>query len=392
MTFPYLVRVLGTENIGLLGFSTAVITYLALFTDYGFNISATRKIVNNRSNQMLVNEVFSTVLVVKLVLMLISFLVLLLLITIFDKIGEYWILYIVTFGIVVGQVLFPVWLYQGLEEMKYIAYINLFSRLIFTLCVFVFVNNESDILLVPLFTSLGTIFSGVLALYFAKQLFGVKLVLPGVMLIKQEIKEGWHIFTSTVAINTYKTNSIIVLGVFSTELIVGYFMVAKKVFEALNGLNAIISQAFLPYVIRTKKKRNGISKELVSLVKVCFIVSSLMLVFTWGLSSIIISLVAGEEVLQSTYALQYFAVALFFIGINVPAVIYLLQDSYDKKFSNAVSIGALVDMFLLLVLVPMYNLVGALIVIVLTELLVTFLLYYFSYKVYQNAKKRKFME
>jgi PST family polysaccharide transporter len=169
-------------------------------------------------------------------------------------------------------------------------------------------------------------------------------------------------------------------------------MVAKKVFEALNGLNAIISQAFLPYVIRTKKKRNGISKELVSLVKVCFIVSSLMLVFTWGLSSIIISLVAGEEVLQSTYALQYFAVALFFIGINVPAVIYLLQDSYDKKFSNAVSIGALVDMFLLLVLVPMYNLVGALIVIVLTELLVTFLLYYFSYKVYQNAKKRKFME
>ncbi|HFP0913585.1 TPA: oligosaccharide flippase family protein, partial [Escherichia coli] len=43
ITFPYLVRVLGPEFFGVLGFCQASMQYLVMLTEYGFNWTATQK-------------------------------------------------------------------------------------------------------------------------------------------------------------------------------------------------------------------------------------------------------------------------------------------------------------------------------------------------------------
>jgi O-antigen/teichoic acid export membrane protein len=58
--------VLGAEKFGYFGFSLAVIQYLMLIVDFGFNLSATKRVAQTRENQNELNNIFSATLLAKL--------------------------------------------------------------------------------------------------------------------------------------------------------------------------------------------------------------------------------------------------------------------------------------------------------------------------------------
>ena len=127
ITIPYLVRVLGPEMYGLTSFAISFITIFTLITNYGFNFSATKDISINKKYHTKVSQIFSKVIFIKTVLFFICFLFLVLLINYFDRFSINSKIYYLSFGIVLGQVITPLWLFQGLEKMKYImsAQVNL---------------------------------------------------------------------------------------------------------------------------------------------------------------------------------------------------------------------------------------------------------------------------
>jgi PST family polysaccharide transporter len=66
---------------------------------------------------------------------------------------------------VLGQVLFPVWFFQGMERMKYITFLNILAKPIFIIAIFIFVKRLSEYLYVPPWDSSGFILAGILALF-----------------------------------------------------------------------------------------------------------------------------------------------------------------------------------------------------------------------------------
>ena len=93
----------------------------------------------------------------KIVLTIVSFLLMIGIVYTIPYFDKHWEIYYLTFGIVIGQTLFPYWFFQGIQEMKFITYFNVMSKTLFTFLIFIFVKTKTDYWLVPLFTSLGYI-------------------------------------------------------------------------------------------------------------------------------------------------------------------------------------------------------------------------------------------
>ncbi len=256
--FPYLIRVLGVDGFGLYSFILAIVLYGVMLTDYGFDLSATRLVSIHADNQKKLNEIFSNVIFIKLSISLIYLLILIFLTIYVDKIAEDRALYFIAYGLILGQLLFPVWFFQGVERMRYITVINGISKLIFTIPIFIFVKSIDDLYLVFLFNSLGAIVAGCIALYIALNRFKISLYIPSFSSIKFYLKDGWYIFTSRVAVDLYVTANVIILGFFTNNVIVGYYSIVEKIVRAIGSMLEPLTRVVFPYLTKVYKD----SKEL----------------------------------------------------------------------------------------------------------------------------------
>ena len=251
LILPFLLRILGPSNYGLLSFSMAVTAYFLIVIDYGFNLSATRQISINRESLDRISEISISIIYVKLILIVASFVALNIIVFSFEKFKNDWLLYYFSFISVVLQSLFPVWLFQGLELMKYIALIQLFSKFLFASSILIFISNEKDYLLVPLCTSFGNIIAILLSLYVIRGKINLKKIKPSYKLINYQLKDGLHVFLSTVAASMYTLSCPVILGLVSTNAIVGFYSAADKLIQGARGVYIPFSQAFYPFI--TKK-------------------------------------------------------------------------------------------------------------------------------------------
>ncbi|MGC8985024.1 MAG: flippase [Thermosulfidibacteraceae bacterium] len=369
ITLPYLVRVLGPEKFGLIAFAQAFCGYFQILTDYGFNLSATREISIHREDKNKVSEIFSSVIVIKFFLFFLSFLVMTCIVFLFEKFRRDWIIYYLTFGGVLGQVLFPIWFFQGMERMKYITVLNIIAKLVFTVSIFVFVREVSDYIYVPLINSLGSVIAGVSALWIVFKDFGARFRIPPLVDIKHQLKEGWHIFISTVAISLYTTSNTFILGLFMNNTIVGYYSAAEKLVGAVQRLWAPVSQTIYPYFSKLYNQDQGKAKQL--LVRVLGITAMItFLISTLGCLSapFFVSIVLGKEYLPSVSVFQILVFVVFAVGINdILGIQGLVSFGYGNKFSQVVIIAGIIHLTLLFILIPKLDYLGPAIATIISE-------------------------
>jgi len=388
ITLPYLVRVLGPEKYGLISFAQAFIGYFVILTDYGFNLSATREISINRENEEKVSEIFSSVMIIKFLLGILSFFILGLILLFIPKFKNDWIIYLFTFGTVLGNILFPVWFFQGMENMKWITILNVIARGIFTVLIFVFVHKESDYLNVAIINSLGSIIAGIISLIIVFKNFKVKFIFPKLESIKNQLKEGWHIFISNIAISLYTVSNTFILGLFTNNTIVGYYSGAEKIIKAVQGLITPISQTIYPYLSKlatdSKEKALIFLKRLIKLVGIITFIISLLIFI---LAGPIVNIILGSKYQESILPLRILSFIPFIVVLsNVFAIQGLYNFGKQAIVSKYVVIIALLHLAYLTFFIHLYQAIGVAISWTITEILITITSFYYFNKVIKQDK------
>jgi PST family polysaccharide transporter len=372
ITLPYLVRVLGPEKYGLIAFSQAFIGYFQILTDYGFNLSATREISINRENKEKISQIFSSVMIIKFFLLLLSLGLMTIIVFSFKRFRQDWLIYYLTFGMVLGQTIFPIWFFQGMERMKYITFLNVLAKLIFTIAIFIFVRRSSDYLYVPLLNSLGSVVAGVLALWIVFKDFGVFFRIPSFEDLKYQLKEGWYIFISTVAISLYTISNTFILGLFTNNTIVGYYSAAEKIIRAIQGFLAPISQTIYPHISKiSAESQKSVVVLTRNTVRVTGSIFFFLSLFLFVFAPYLVDIFLGKQYHNSITIIRILSLIPLILSLStVYATLFLLGGGYKQDWSNIILTASLIDIILVFTFVGVFSLsyIGVSVSWVLTEL------------------------
>lgn len=339
ITLPYLVRILGPEKYGTVSFVLVIIQYITLFSNYGFSFSATKLISQNRDNIQKVSIYFNTIILIKFVISLCISVVLLICIYFIPKLHKEYILYLMSFGIVFGDVLNPTWLFQGMEKMKYLTIANFISKGTFTILTFFIITKVTDYPYVCLLTSIGYLLSGIFSTYLAFSIFKIQFVFPKKEDYLFQFKEGWYIFVSTLGMNLYRSSNTFVLGILTNDTVVGLYSGAERLVRALQTPMTPISEALYPYFSNKFIKSNNIDniKVLFKLGKYYFVILGILSLSVFFLSDFITTIVLGDKFILTSINVKILSFVILFGGLNyLFGIIGLVNLDRKKVFAFAV--------------------------------------------------------
>lgn len=356
ITMPYLAKVIGVEGFGKIAFAAAIMVWMQTIADWGFNYTATRDVAKNRENKEKVSDIFSRVFWSRCLLMLFSFLLLVLLVYLIPKFKENAAVILVTFLMIPGQIMFPDWFFQAMERMKYITMLNLLSKLLFTVLVFVFVKDKNDYILQPLFVSLGFILSGIIAMYYILIKWKVKLRVVSFLSIINTIKSSTDVFINNIVPNFYNAFSTLLLGFVAGSTANGILDAGKKFLTIGSQFLGVFSRTFYPFLSRKIEKHSFYAKiniTVVSLISFCLFLCAPFL----------IKLFFTSEFSEAVVVLRITSISLLFESLkNVYGINYMLLQGYERQMRNIMIVCAFVGFCISFPLIHYFTYVGAAVV------------------------------
>lgn len=377
ITFPYLVRALQVENFGVVVFTQGIIQYFVLFTDYGFNLLGPKEIAQHDSRKER-GKIFASIFCAKLILLLISTIIFICMLIGLKYINDIDVaLYSIVYLTVIGNVVFPIWFFQGIQQMRYITIVNIIGRFLSVVCIFYFVKDPDDYILAGLFQAIVPLIAGICSWVILWKKYREVFVLPKLQNIKQAFIDAWEIFTSTIAVNLYTASNIVFLGLLTNNTVVGYFSGAQKIIQNINQLISPVTQAIYPYVSKiASNSKNDALKFLKKFVLILgggnFIGSVLIFIF----AERIVDILLGTGYEQSVLLLRILAFLPFIISLsNIFGIQTMLVFGMKKQFNKVLLSAAIVNTVIVLPMIYFYQAIGISISMTITEIFVTFTMY-----------------
>ena len=352
ITLPYLARVIGVDKFGEIAFALSVVICFQTVTDWGFGYTATRDIAKNKDSKEAISRIFCNVMSAKLLLLLVSVMVFTICVYAIPYLRERQLILWVTFVCVPGSLMFPDWFFQGIEKMKYITIMNVLSKLVFTILVFIVIKKQQDYIYQPLLHALAFFVNGIIALWVIFKKFHVRLVVPSFSDIWISIKSSSNMFVSLLLPNLYTNFSVILLNVYVGPTATGIYSAGKKFIDLFDRLSSVLSRTFFPFLARRIEKHK-------LYVKISGAISLLMGLFLFCGADLLVKIFYMPEFREAAVIIRIMSVApLFLFLMNTYGVNYLVLVGKENILRNIIGCCSVLGFIMSWLAVPTLSYIG----------------------------------
>lgn len=246
IVLPYLLRVLGPSPYGAIVFAQALVGYLIVLTEFGFNLTATREVSLARQDPEQLARIFWTTLACKVCLLGVGGAVALPLIVLVPSLASHGALIGVCGLLVLGNVVLPQWYFQGIEQMRTLAVSQVIAKAVSVVAIFLLVHSPRDLLVAGAVLSMPSFLAGLLCLFAVRFIAPVRWHRPTLQDMKVALTTAWPLFISSCAASLYVQSNAFLLGLVSGDRAVALYGVGNKVAGAAFGMLAPVMQAIYP--------------------------------------------------------------------------------------------------------------------------------------------------
>ncbi|MFM0503297.1 flippase [Paraburkholderia caffeinilytica] len=247
-TFPYLTRVLGAAQFGVLGYATAIATYGMLVTEWGFFLSGPKAVVECRDQPGVLNELVWSTMIAKGCLCVISFIVLLAVAHFDSRLASVYPVVLAASLTVIGNVFTLNWLLQGLERFSIFSTVALAGRFFTLPLTFVFVHHSGDVAIAAGIQGAAAILTGLFSLVAAWRLGVLRRPSASLRSVWARIRESADMFLSSASVSLFGVTNAVILASMTTPYQVGIYSAADKLKTVANMVPAQINTVCYPRI------------------------------------------------------------------------------------------------------------------------------------------------
>ncbi len=247
VSIPLLSRVLGIDGLGVLIAALAVIQMLIIWTDFGFGLSALRRIALAQTAQERQQVVAATI-AAKLALWAAGSAALMVVVLAVPSLRMHLGLYLVGLLTSVGAVFYPMWFIQGMGRLKLLTLLTAGSRLIALAGLVLTVRSANQIELAVFWQYAPFLMSALASWIVLTRGGDASLRLAGPGVVRSALSESLPLFVNLVGGQLIVNSSVILLGQLASYRQVGLFGPADRMANAIHGVLGAVQQAMLPRV------------------------------------------------------------------------------------------------------------------------------------------------
>lgn len=380
LTFPYVTRVLGVNNIGICNFVDSIIQYFVIFSMMGVTTIGIREVAKYKDNRDGLSKVFSTLVSINLVFTFLSIVVLIICCFYIPKLQSYSQLVYVGIGRIIAGALLVEWLYTGLENFKYVTVRSLIVRVLYVLLVFLLVKDENDYILYFSLNVLSYVVNAALNWAYSRNYvtFSIKSID-----VKKYIGPYIILGIYLILTNLYSTFNVMYLGFVSNDTEVGYYTTATKLYSIIMAVFTAFTSVMMPRMSSlVANNQMEDFKELTNKSKDALFAFSIPLIIISELCAPqIIGILAGTGYEGAILPMRIIMPLMLIIGYEQIIILQVLTPlKKDVAILVNSAIGASLGLLLNFFLVSKLYSLGASVVLVVSEISVLLSAQYFVSK------------